>query len=116
MDRYKHHKEIDAMRNLVRAYQNEDIKTFEEILRMNKKEIAEDDFMKNYINDLLKIMRSKVVLSLIKPYTRIHLNFIAKELVVTPQDVENLCVDLILDGKLDGHIDQINQYLQLNKM
>ena len=48
----------------------------------------------------------------IGPYTRIRLARIARDLNNIPiDDVENILVSLILDGKLDGSIDQVNGIL-----
>lgn len=71
--------------------------------------------MKDYISDLLKNIRTKVLLRLIGPYTRIRLAFLAKELNVSTEEIESLCVDLILDQQLEGHIDQINSLLELDQ-
>ncbi len=48
----------------------------------------------------------------LRPYTRISLQAIAKELNdISVQDVETLLVSLILDKKLDGSIDQVDGVL-----
>lgn len=51
---------------------------------------------------------SKVLLKAIAPYTRVKLPYLASELNGIPLvDVEDLLVSLILDGKVDGKIDQV---------
>ena len=74
----------------------------------------DDPFIRNYIEDLLKNIRTQVLLKLIKPYTRIRLPFISKELNIPEEDVEALLVSLILDNRVFGHIDQVNQLLELS--
>jgi COP9 signalosome complex subunit 2 len=54
-------------------------------------------------------MRTQVLLEVIRPYTRIKMPFLAKELNITLVEVESLLVDLILDSKIVGHIDQVQQ-------
>ena len=50
----------------------------------------------------------KVLLKAIAPYTRVKLPYLASELNGIPlKDVEDLLVSLILDGKVDGKIDQV---------
>lgn len=50
----------------------------------------------------------QVLLKAIAPYTRVRLRFLASELNGIPvSDVEDLLVSLILDGKVDGKIDQV---------
>ncbi|KAL6573229.1 COP9/signalosome complex subunit Csn2 [Orobanche minor] len=47
----------------------------------------DDPFFRNYIEDLLKNVRTQVLLKLIKPYTRIRIPFISKG---STSDVLNL--------------------------
>lgn len=109
---YKNDPEILAMTNLIAAYQRNEIFEFEKILKSNRKTIMDDPFIRNYIEDLLKKIRTQVLLKLIKPYTRIRIPFISKELNVPEKDVEQLLVSLILDNRIQGHIDQVNRLLE----
>lgn len=45
----------------------------------------DDPFIRNYIEDLLKNVRTQVLLKLIKPYTRIRIPFISKVKPVASQ-------------------------------
>ena len=56
-----------------------------------------------------------MLLKVIKPYTRISIGFIAREINISPPEVEQLLVTLILDGMIDGSIDQLSQQLLLNQ-
>lgn len=42
----------------------------------------DDPFIRNYIEDLLKNIRTQVLLKLIKPYTRIRIPFISKVFII----------------------------------
>ncbi|CAN6808502.1 unnamed protein product [Brassica oleracea] len=108
---YKNDPEILAMTNLIAAYQRNEIIEFEKILKNNRRTIMDDPFIRNYMEDLLKKVRTQVLLKLIKPYTKIKIPFISKELNVPEKDVTELLVSLILDSRIDGHIDEINRYL-----
>eukprot|EP00908_Phaeocystis_cordata_P020265 Transcript_31937.p1 GENE.Transcript_31937~~Transcript_31937.p1 ORF type:complete len:380 (-),score=228.18 Transcript_31937:205-1344(-) len=112
---YKNDPEIVAMTNLVAAYMHNEIREFEKIIKQNARTILGDPFIKMYIEDLLKNIRTQVLLKVIKPYTRIRISFIATELNVQTAEVEPLLVALILDGQIDGHIDQLAQLLLLNQ-
>jgi len=112
---YKNDPEIIAMTNLVAAYMHNEIREFEKIIKQNARTILGDPFIKLYIEDLLKNIRTQVLLKVIKPYTRIRIAFIATELNIPASEVEPLLVALILDGQVDGHIDQLEQLLLLNK-
>jgi COP9 signalosome complex subunit 2 len=103
---YRDDPEIVAMTNLVQAFQNNEIHKFERILRQNQGRIMEDEFVREHVEDLLRTIRTQVLRRVIRPYKRISLSAIAVALNDIPvQDVENLLVNLILDGSLDGTID-----------
>mmetsp|Transcript_17016 Transcript_17016/g.45923 ORF Transcript_17016/g.45923 Transcript_17016/m.45923 type:complete len:434 (-) Transcript_17016:352-1653(-) len=110
---YKSNPEIVPMTDLVQAYMQSDIRAFEKILARNKRTIMDDDFIRMYIEDLLKMIRTQVLKKLIQPYTRIRLPFISAQLNVPEHDVESLLVALILDGEVEGRIDQLQQLLVL---
>jgi COP9 signalosome complex subunit 2 len=110
---YKNDSEILAMTNLVSAYQNNDINDFEKILKQNRSNIMDDPFIREHIEDLLRNIRTQVLIKLIKPYTRIHIPFISKELNIDASEVEALLVSCILDNTVRGKIDQVNQVLIL---
>lgn len=112
---YRNDPQILAMTNLVRAYQDNDIHEFEKILKNNQSSIMGDSFVAGYIQDLLKNIRTEVLVKLIKPYTRVHIGFVAKELNITPEEVETLTVASILDGTVHGRIDQVNRMLLLER-
>ena len=111
---YKNDPEIMAMTALVAAYQRNEIGEFERILKSHRAAIMEDAFVRNYVEDLLRNVRTQVLLRLIKPYTRVRIGTIASELGVAEREVESLLVSLILDGCVDGHIDQVNGLLELH--
>ena len=112
---YKNDPEIIAMTNLVDAYNRNEIRQFEKLLKQNSRTVMGDAFIKSYIDDLLKNIRTQVLLQVIRPYTRISISFIAEQLNIPPTEVESLLVALILDGKIDGQIDQIGQLLLLRQ-
>jgi len=111
---YKAEAEIVAMTNLVSAYEKDDIKSFEKILKDNKKTILDDPFMKDYIDDLLRNIRTQVLLKSLIAYTKIRIPFLGQELNIPAKEVEDLMVGLILDSKLRGRIDQVSQVLELD--
>ncbi|KAI9268392.1 PCI domain-containing protein [Helicostylum pulchrum] len=112
---YKNDKEIEAMTNLVSAYQKKEINEFEHILKVNQKSIMGDPFIRAYIDDVLKNIRTQVLIKLIKPYTSIEISFISKQLNIPTDDVEELLVGLILDERISGRIDQVNNRLVLER-
>ncbi|KAG5517210.1 hypothetical protein RHGRI_037839 [Rhododendron griersonianum] len=61
---YKNDPEVLAMTNLIAAYQQNEALEFERILKTNRSTIMDDPFIRNYIEDLLKNVRSEVLLKL----------------------------------------------------
>jgi len=112
---YKNDPEILAMTNLVSAYQNNDINEFERILKSNKASIMDDPFIREHIEELLRNIRTQVMIKLIRPYTRIHMPYLARELNIDVVEVENLLVQCILDNTIRGKIDQVKGVLELDK-
>jgi len=106
---YKEHPQIVAMRNLVGAFQHNDIRQFEKILANNCDKITDDPFMKEYIDDLLTSIRTQVILKAVKPYDNIRLDALGMMLNISPDVVEKLLVLLLLEGRLKGSIDQVSQ-------
>lgn len=111
---YMNNREILSMTNLRQAYTNKDVKEFEKILKENSDSIMGDPFIREHIEELLSRFRSQVLLKLIQPYTRIAIPYAAKELNIEVQELEALLGSLIIDGRINGKIDQINNILILD--
>ncbi|CCM03772.1 uncharacterized protein FIBRA_05919 [Fibroporia radiculosa] len=111
---YKNDPQIKAMTDLVDAYQRREVHAAEKILRDNRATIMDDSFIRSYIGELLRSLRTQYLIDLIKPYTRLELSFLAKQLNVDKEEVEDLLIDLILEGKVEGKIDQVAMRLELN--
>lgn len=75
---YKNDPQIKAMTDLVDAYQRREVHSAEKILRDNRSTIMDDAFIRSYIGDLLRSLRTYYLIDLIKPYTRLELSFLAK--------------------------------------
>ena len=77
-DRYKSDPDIVELTYLVGAYQRKDIAEFENLLAANKGNIMHDNFIRMYIDNVLKSIRSQVLEKLIKPYSSISIASAAK--------------------------------------
>ncbi|KAI0068030.1 PCI-domain-containing protein [Artomyces pyxidatus] len=112
---YKNDIQIKAMTDLVDAYQRREVHAAEKILRDNRATIMDDSFIRSYIGELLRSLRTQYLIDLIKPYTRLELSFLAKQLNVDKEEVEELLIELILEGRVEGKIDQVAMRLELDK-
>jgi COP9 signalosome complex subunit 2 len=113
---YQHDPEIVAMTELIAACTNNDIKQFDKVLKdkRNSRSILEDSFLYSYLEPLIRKVRCQVLLILVKPYTAVRLTYIADQLMVSAADAEALCVAMILDGQLQGRIDQLEGVVRLS--
>lgn len=114
---YKADPEIKAMTELREAYQNDDIDQFERIIRDRhlRQAVMGDAFIKEHIEALLKLIRTQVLVKLIKPYTRVKLSSLAAELKIEEKEVESLLVTCIVDGQIKGKINQNTGILLMDK-
>jgi len=99
------------------AYQNNDIEQFQRILRdpQLRSTIMGDQFIKENIESLLRLIRTQVLVKLIKPYTRVKLSSLADELNIEFKEVETLLITCILDGQIQGKINQVLSKFNLLK-
>lgn len=102
---YRGDHRISAMTDLVDAYQRDDIRRYEEVLRKNP-DLLEDRFIAENIDEVTRNMRMKALLKLIAPYTRFKLSAIAKQLRIPESEVQDILGFLIVDGKVKGRINQ----------
>ncbi|KAF6209647.1 hypothetical protein GE061_015395, partial [Apolygus lucorum] len=112
---YKGNPEVEAMTNLIAAYQAGDLTEFENIFRKNRTFLMDDPFIREHIEVLITNCRVQVLLKTVQPYSRICIKTIADELNISKDEVENLLVNCILDGTIKGKIDQLNSMLILKK-
>jgi len=110
---YQEEKEIMAMMTLRQAYDANELSRFERTLQDKRNRILDDPFIMSYVEPLRHRMREQVLVALVRPYNKVSLKFLSQELKMDVQQVEHLIINMILDGRLEGKIDQINGYLLL---
>eukprot|EP01036_Dinobryon_divergens_P029451 gene29451-38547_t len=108
-------KEIVAMSELRMCLEKNDLSKFERTIRDKKNRIMDEPFLMTYIQPLRQRMREQVLLNLLKPYNRVTLPFLANELLIQPEEVETMLVEMILDNKLDAAIDQSTDQVTLHR-
>ncbi len=82
-------------------------------MRENPKEVTEDAFLNQFIGRLLTKVRVAKIVEMIKPYTRINTQFLATQLTVDREEVEDLLVRLVLDIEIEAKIDGVRHVLHL---
>ncbi|KAF4976669.1 hypothetical protein FZEAL_6694 [Fusarium zealandicum] len=109
---YKTDPRISAMTELVDAYQRDDVHTYEKVLQRNQ-DILDDSFIAENIDEVTRNMRTKGVVKLIAPYTRMKLAWIAKQLKISEPEVQDILGFLIIDGKINGRVNQQEGLLEI---
>lgn len=107
------HPSIEPIAQLLDAYEKNNIRSVERILRENPKEVQEDAFLQQFIARLLTKVRIAKILEMVKPYSRIRTQFLATQLTIDMEEVEELLVHLILDNEIEGKINQVGHVLNL---
>lgn len=102
---YRNDPRIAAMTDLVDAYQRDDMHQYTKVLQKNQ-DILADPFIAENIDEVTRNMRTKAVVKLIAPYTRLKISWVAKQLKISETDVQDILGFLIVDGKIQGKIDQ----------
>ncbi|XDG07566.1 hypothetical protein ABKA04_007181 [Annulohypoxylon sp. FPYF3050] len=109
---YRNDPRIAAMTDLVDAYQRDDMHTYVNVLQKNQ-DILADPFIAENIDEVTRNMRTKAIVKLIAPYTRMKLGWIARQLRISETEVQDILGFLIVDGKIKGKIDQQTGILEI---
>lgn len=109
---YKADPRISAMTELVDAFQRDDLRGYESVLQRNRG-MLDDDFIAENIDEVTRNMRTKGLVKLIAPYTRMRLSWISEQLQVSLGDVKSILGFLIVDGKIRGLMDERSDTLMI---
>ncbi|KAL1903458.1 COP9/signalosome complex subunit Csn2 [Sporothrix stenoceras] len=109
---YRNDPRIAAMTDLVEAYQHDDIHRYEDVLHRNP-DLLQDAFIAENIDEVTRNMRTKAVLKIIAPYTRLRTSWIAEQIRISDAEVQDILGFLIVDGRIAGTIDQQAGILEL---
>lgn len=109
---YRNDPRIAAMTELVDAYQRDDMHRYVNVLEKNQ-DILADPFIAENIDEVTRNMRTKAVVKLIAPYTRMKVGWIARQLKISETEVQDILGFLIIDGKIRGKLDQQSGILQI---
>ncbi|KAI1825020.1 putative COP9 signalosome subunit 2 [Xylaria intraflava] len=109
---YRNDPRIAAMTELVDAYQRDDMHKYVDVLQKNQ-DILADPFIAENIDEVTRNMRTKAVVKLIAPYTRMKLSWIARQLRISETEVQDILGYLIIDSKIRGQIDQQSGILEI---
>ena len=97
--------EVEALRSIEAAVKEKSIKLLEDNIEKNK-QYFQDRVIKFHINNLHNDLLEKNLIKIIKPYSVVEIDFVAKSIGLNYQDVLNKLRQMILDKKINGILDQ----------
>jgi len=102
--------EIKNFEKLVKDVLSKNIESFERSIRPMKR----DPLVQAYVPEITKLIQKEVFLDLSKPYSNLSLKFVTEKIHSTSVDLtEEILVELILDKKVKGSINQRTGILSL---
>ena len=100
-------KEVEALRSIETAIREKSIKLLKENIEKNK-EYFKDPVINYHISNLHNDLLEKNLIKIIKPYSVVEIDFVAKTIGLSYDDVLNKLRQMILDKKINGILDQGN--------
>lgn len=110
---YQDDPDIGPIANLRKAYENNQINQLKTLMASKYKKLSEDKELKEYSFEFFKAIKQKILIEKINSYTKVSLSYLAKDLGVSDAEVKALFVELILDERIDGKIDESTGFLEL---
>jgi 26S proteasome regulatory subunit N6 len=97
--------EVEALRSIESAVREKSIKLLEDNIEKNK-QYFQESIIKYHINNLHNDLLEKNLIKIIKPYSVVEIDFVAKSIGLNYQDILNKLRQMILDKKINGILDQ----------
>ena len=98
-------KEVDALRSIESAVKEKSIRLLKENIDKNQ-EYFKDPIIRYHINNLHNDLVEKNLIKIIKPYSVVEIDFVAKSIGLNFLDVLSKLRQMILDKKINGILDQ----------
>ena len=95
------------------AFETLDVRTLARALAQSGDAFAQEQFIARFVPLVVRSLQVLKVAQLVKAYSRMRIDYIARELDLPDDQCEALLVGLILDGQLAGEIDQVDHVLLL---
>ena len=103
------------MVSLVNTYQLHELTSYEAILRNNQSTILGDPFIASHIEKVSQSLRTQALLNTVRPYRRVTLTSLADSLSITVPQVQDILIACILNGQINGKLDQISGVLEITR-
>ncbi|KIJ09851.1 hypothetical protein PAXINDRAFT_102153 [Paxillus involutus ATCC 200175] len=104
--KYAQLREIESMRAIAIAHQNRNLAEFEKVLRDYKDELSSDQTIRSHLAALYDTLLQQNLLRIVEPYSIVEIDYVAKQVGQSRQDVEAKLSQMILDEVFHGVLDQ----------
>jgi COP9 signalosome complex subunit 2 len=85
------------------------------ILKSSSSEFLQSKEFEPFMSELFKGVKQNVICSKVKPYKSVKIDFLAKFISSSYEETERMVGQLICDGKIDGLIDHVGGFLEMNE-
>jgi len=110
---YANDPEILPIVQLRAAYDKRDVEAFAKCLKDFYR--TADEYIQSHMNSTVDEFQRLTALKILKSYRRIQISELSSKLQISVEKTEELLIQLILDGKLGGKIDQVKGILDLSQ-
>ncbi|KAL4402115.1 COP9 signalosome protein [Malassezia pachydermatis] len=108
---YKEDPQILVISEFMNAYEKRDVQLAQSVLARNNDIFHEDEFIRDFVPDVMRELRIQYVRDQVLLYRVLDWQHLAEALHIPVSDVRELLLMLILDGRIQGKLDDISQEL-----
>lgn len=105
--------ELKAVSALRKAYEKKDVTGFTDSLT-SFKQVA-DDWIMTHMGSMITDFHKQYIMKFVQPYRRLRIDYLAKALRIEAKLCEDYLVQLVLDGEIQGRIDQVQGLLDMSQ-
>jgi len=98
--------QIEAMKAVAAAHEERSLKKFEAVLQQYKAQLAEDHIINFHLTDLNETLLEQNILRILEPFSRVEITHVAELMELPLLRIQSKLREMILDGKLNGTLDQ----------
>lgn len=110
---YQDDPEIQPLARLRKAFQDNQITELKRIMASSGKRLSADKTIAEYSSDFFRAIKQKIIVEKIASYTSVSIKYLAEDLTVSDKEMMAMLVDLILDERINGKIDESKGFLEL---